>query len=195
MRSLTAALVAFAALAFTAPLASAESLVFRVPADLASVPVPAPGAERYAARGMRVSRHEVQTRGGVRRIIFADLPSAGRLASEPVGSIAQGIVSNVGSATCVEHTVSNIREFVIDGRDAAEFTLICRGIVENGRADPQTIDVRRTVLVQGETRFYNFQADEYAPIEGMDPAASAGSWYEVVVSLRWCAGDAECEPR
>jgi len=177
------------------PTASAESLTFRVPAELAPVPMPPLDAERNAARDVRVSRHEAQSGRGMLRIIFADLPINGRLGTESVGTIARGTSASVGGATCVEHSASEVREFVIDGRDAAEFTLVCRGLIVGGSTEPQTINVRRTVLVRGETRFYNFQADEYAPMATLDAAASAARWDEVVASLRWCADGAACEAR
>ncbi|WP_228445849.1 hypothetical protein [Terricaulis silvestris] len=131
----------------------------------------------------------------MRRIIFSDLPRFGRFTTDSIGAIARDMGAGVGASSCVEHSVSEVREFEIDGHDAAELIMICRGLVVDGRVDARTINVRRTVLVMGETRVYNFQADQYAPMAALDPAASAASWDEAVASLRWCADNISCAPR
>jgi hypothetical protein len=131
----------------------------------------------------------------LRRIIFSNLPRFGRFTTDRISAIARDMGASVGAASCVEHSVSEVREFEIDGRDAAEVIMICRGLVADGRVDSQTINVRRTVLVMGETRVYNFQADEYAPMTALEPATSAASWDETIASLRWCADNGSCVSR
>lgn len=177
--------------AFSSP-AAAEHLAWRVPAELTQLPLPEAEAARYSAADIQLTRYERENGDELRRILFADLSREGNLMTSSIGDLARNLAARIGAETCVTYSVSEIREFTIDGRPAADYTLICRGLVVNGQTVPDDINVRRTILVQGERRFYNLQADEYGP--SLDEAASARSWDDMIRSLAWCATD-RCNPR
>lgn len=183
--------IAACVVAFSSP-AAAEQLAWRVPSELTQLPLPNGEAERYAAANIRLTRYERENGDELRRILFADLSREGNLMTSSIGELARNLSARIGAETCVQYSVSEIREFTLDGRPAADYTLICRGLVVGNETLPNDVNVRRTILVQGETRFYNFQLDEYGP--SLDPAASAQSWDEVIGSLAWCASD-RCHPR
>jgi hypothetical protein len=185
--------LAWAGLAISA---DAEQVGWRKPGELSEVPVPASDVARNAARDTRLSRFEYNDGRVLRRVIVTDTPARGRLATDPVGALVTSVVGRTAAATCLNHTLSPVREFSVGGHPAAEVTLICRGIVSPPETIPNQIDVRRTVLIQGPTRVFMFQADEYArDSESFDPAVSAARWDDAIASLSWCAdSDAECPP-
>jgi hypothetical protein len=191
--------VAFLATAIGAAMASpaaAEQIAWRAPPGLEAVALPPADAARYAARDVRVSRLEATTERGLRRLIISDLPRTGRFLTQPIGQTARELAANVGAGTCTRYSVSDVREFVVDGRASAEFTLICHGPSVGTQIMSGQINVRRTVLVEGQSRLYNFQADEYAEqTETFDAAMSAASWDSVMASIVWCGDTAtSCNP-
>ena len=171
-----------------ASIARAEQLAWRVPEELHEMAVPSADAARYAARDVRVSRFEYSDGRVTRRIILTDMPSAGRVATDNIATLASDVVGRTGASSCVQHTVSPAREFSINGRAAAEVLLMCRGTIVPPNTNPNEINIRRTVFIRGETRFYMFQADEYArDTAAFDQAASAARWDDPIGSLIWCA--------
>jgi hypothetical protein len=189
-------LVVALAWAGLAVIASAEQIGWRKPDELVALPLPASDVSRNAARDTTMSRFEYNDGRVLRRILVTDTPARGRLATDPVGILVADVVGRTAAATCVSHTLSPAREFSVGGRPAAEVTLICRGIISPPETIPNQIDVRRTVLIQGQTRVFMFQADEYArDSESFDHAVSAARWDDAIASLSWCADSgAECSP-
>jgi hypothetical protein len=168
--------------------AHAEQIAWRLPEELRQEPVPPSDAARYAARDAHVSRFEYNDGRVTRQVIVTDLPSGGQLAADEIGLVASDVVGRTGAATCLEHTISPARVFTLDGRAAAEILLICRGTVTPEMTSPNQINVRRTVFIRGQSRFFMFQADEYArDSEAFDQVASASRWDDAIASLAWCA--------